>query len=329
VSTETETPTPIPPRAHAAQASLARTIFLTSGNVVLVMGILYATRFAPEHMQWWLQAAAGAVPVLFTGTYVSLHLWRHWVSPARELQRLIPQIRKGYAPIDDLTGVRGGLDDVALELRFVFQDLRRQRAEMSKLEMEMSQRVANRTNALERSLGALQQQASKDALTGLHNRRMLDACLEELVEKARIAAESVTVLMIDVDDFKLLNDTLGHGAGDEFLRSLGQLIRSTLRETDYAFRYGGDEFLLILPQTTKDHAEPLAERLMSLVDAMTRTYKVPRPPRLSIGMLDVASLDLDVTTAAIIAEADRLLYTIKQARKAKRGTNPPPVARVA
>jgi diguanylate cyclase (GGDEF)-like protein len=236
----------------------------------------------------------------------------------RRLVHLLPQIRQGEAPIEELSQINGRFEPLADELRALFDQLRRNKAEVAQLEDEMRQRVANRTLALERSLGALKQQAAKDSLTGLLNRRMLDEHLPQLVEKSREAATAMTVMMVDVDDFKLLNDTLGHAVGDDFLKSLGQLIRSTLRETDYAFRYGGDEFVLVLPEADKAHAEPLAARLSMLVEGVTRAYRVPRPPRLSIGMLELWSLPPATPAADILVEADRLLYEMKQARKRKR-----------
>jgi diguanylate cyclase (GGDEF)-like protein len=282
-------------------------------------------RVTTELSPMLLQAGAAALLVLGTGTYVTIHVRRKWTRPMKRLLELLPQIREGEAPIEELGEIKGGLTPLIDELRAVFDELRRQKGEVAQLEHEMRQRVANRTLALERSLGAIKQQAAKDSLTGLLNRRMLDEYLPQLVEKSRDDASPMTVMMIDVDDFKLLNDTLGHAAGDEFLRSLGQLIRSTLRETDFAFRYGGDEFVLVLPEADKAHAEPLSARLSSLVDGITRTLKVPRPPRLSIGMLEVWTLPPATPANEILAQADRLLYEMKVERKRKRAV----AARVA
>src|SRR5260221_686985 len=83
----------------------------------------------------------------------------------------------------------------------------RHRAHVAQLELETTQRIANRTDALERSVSALRQQATRDPLTGLYNRRILNATLERLAEHCRSAEEPLAVMMIDVDDFKLLNDT--------------------------------------------------------------------------------------------------------------------------
>src|SRR5690606_14641280 len=132
---------------------------------------------------------------------------------------------------------------VAALLAEILHDLRQQKTAVAELHAETRQRVAQRTDALERQLGSLRQQASRDKLTGLYNRRMLDQCLNQLVDECRAGRRALCLLMMDADYFKQLNDTLGHAAGDDLLRSIGQIIRSALREQDLAFRYGGDEFI--------------------------------------------------------------------------------------
>ena len=117
---------------------------------------------------------------------------------------------------------------------------------MTEMDREVRQRIANKTEALERKIGSLHNQATRDVLTGLLNRRALDEHLAKAMERCAAKGLAVSVLMIDVDNFKPLNDTLGHAAGDELLRSIGQLLRSTLRDGDTPFRCGGDEFVIVL-----------------------------------------------------------------------------------
>ncbi len=100
-----------------------------------------------------------------------------------------------------------------------------------------------------------------DPLTGLHNRRYLDRRLGEELARASRYNQPMSCLFVDADNFKLINDTYGHKAGDIALRELACRIRSQLRTNDIATRYGGEEFALLLPQTTLDEAAMLAERI--------------------------------------------------------------------
>ena len=238
--------------------------------------------------------------------------YRCWTAPSRRLCQLIPVIQRGDLPVSVLSDLTGGVQPIALAVQAMAIELRRQRGEVRKLEQELRDRIANRTEALERALGSLKQKAARDPLTGLFNRRVMDEHLSRLIERRRGADGNLSLLMIDVDHFKMLNDSLGHAAGDELLKSIGQLIRSAIRTDDMAFRCGGDEFVVVLDSCTADDARRLADRMVQLVDGLTRTLKVPCPPRLSIGVSTLASLG-EASTSAMLREADRQLYRVKGA----------------
>ena len=106
----------------------------------------------------------------------------------------------------------------------------------------------------------LAEQAVRDPLTGLFNRRYLDGTLEREVARARREGHPLSVVMLDVDHFKRLNDSYGHQAGDEVLKALGDLLRADTRAEDIACRYGGEEFLVLLPSMPLDTAKERAER---------------------------------------------------------------------
>src|SRR5438067_379871 len=240
---------------------------------------------------------------------------RTWVWPVRHFNQLLPRIRAGELPIDSLNEVEGGLKELTAQVQSLLHELRQQKTRVKEIDAELSQRVANRTDALERTIGSLRQQAVRDPLTGLYNRRMLDQCLSEAIEKCRAHKFNLALLMIDVDYFKILNDTLGHASGDELLRNIGQIIRSTIREDDTAFRCGGDEFVVVLPGCDEVSAEAFAKRIDSLVTGLGKTLRIPQPPALSIGMSTLGQLR-EPNAGALLEEADRHLYKIKSARKA-------------
>ncbi|HEX4797177.1 MAG TPA: GGDEF domain-containing protein [Humisphaera sp.] len=232
--------------------------------------------------------------------------------PLDKLMRLLPAIQKDDAAIEDLASIDGQLAPLAAQIQQILQELREER---KRLDHEVRQRIANRTSALERTIGSLRQQASRDILTGLLNRRLFDEYIQQAIDRAKSSGSNLSLLMIDVDNFKVLNDTLGHQAGDELLRSIGQLIRSAIRESDVAFRYGGDEFAILIENGNADDAHTLASRLIDLVDSLGKTYKLAKSPGLSAGVAHVNELT-DITTVAIISVADKALYKLKAERRA-------------
>ena len=146
--------------------------------------------------------------------------------------------------------------------------------------------------------------ADRDPLTGFYNHRFLHERLGEEVVRAQRGRRPLSVLMLDLDDFKLVNDTFGHLFGDRVLTWTAELIRSTLRASDIPARYGGDEFAIILPETDGDEARRAAERILEAFrdHAFVGEQRGPVPIGASIG---VATFPADGRTATeLIAAAD-------------------------
>jgi diguanylate cyclase (GGDEF)-like protein len=251
--------------------------------------------------------------VLLIGLFI-LRNERHWSRPLRQLSDLLPLIRNGEAPIEELSTVDRGLTPLTPILQDLLRDLRRQKSAVAALNHEIRQRVATRTDALERQIGSLRQQASRDALSGLYNRRQFDTYLPKVVERCAVEKMDLSILMIDVDNFKILNDTLGHTAGDELLRNIAQIIRSGIRDQDAPFRVGGDEFVVILPGAGPAPANSLAKRLMELVDALVKPLRVPAAPRLSVGTAALSELP-EADAQRLVELSDRRLYDKKGSRR--------------
>ena len=295
---------------------LACAIVVGSG-VALTLHLLVTSRAEPA--RWGVELLG--VATLCLAVYGMTRWW--WGRPTRELRDLIGRVRAGEAPIEELATIGRGPRVIVPLVQGLLRELREQRRELATLNEEIRQRVARRTDALERAIGTLRHQATRDALTGLFNRRFLDTYLPQVVRRCAERRTDVTVVMADLDYFKLLNDTLGHAAGDDLLRSVGQLIRSTVRGEDAPFRLGGDEFVIVMPGAVAEHGRALGERVSSLVDALGRTIKLPNRPRLSFGVACLTDAPADGSAAGLLVRADQALYDCKRARRAERLPAPP------
>ncbi len=131
------------------------------------------------------------------------------------------------------------------------------------LNEDLEERVRQRTLALEEANERLRDMAARDSLTGLYNRRHFNDFLAQLFSEVDRYGGTLTCMMIDLDNFKQVNDSLGHKAGDELLRLTASVIERSIREADIAVRYGGDEFVILMPQTTTLEARSSAERILT------------------------------------------------------------------
>lgn len=166
-----------------------------------------------------------------------------------------------------------------------------------------------------RRIDLLESENITDPLTKVYNRRYLDRRLEEEVARSRRYALELSVLMLDIDHFKRVNDTYGHQVGDVVLSTLGSLVKTSLRELDVVARYGGEEFLVICTNTGIDGAALVAERLRRLVESLQ--VEIPdgaggnQTIRISIS-IGVAGLNTSIDSKdKLVQAADQALYRAK------------------
>ncbi len=154
--------------------------------------------------------------------------------------------------------------------------------------------------------------ACTDGLTGLYNRRHFFELAEREFRAALRHQRPLTFLMFDMDGFKQVNDTLGHAAGDQLLEMVAQTAVQEVRASDAVARYGGDEFVLMLPQTTARQALPVAERIRTRVAALRlETNQAPLGVTLSIGIAEISHHPPDENADRVIQRADEALYRAK------------------
>jgi two-component system cell cycle response regulator len=155
--------------------------------------------------------------------------------------------------------------------------------------------------------------ALTDPLTNLHNRRYFTTHLESVVRRAAISGKPASLLMIDVDHFKQVNDTYGHIAGDVVLREIAGIIARNVRGFDLSARYGGEEFAVMMPDTTSDIATVVADRLCERVAAARITVRgVAGEITTSVSIGIAQSRETDETPEALLKRADEALYEAKR-----------------
>ncbi|MCD1634275.1 diguanylate cyclase [Martelella mediterranea] len=157
---------------------------------------------------------------------------------------------------------------------------------------------------------ALAAAARADGLTGLYNRREFDRAIDEAIAVSKESGEPFSLLMIDVDHFKQFNDTHGHLAGDDALRQVAATIELTARENDRAYRYGGEEFAMILPGLRTYEATAIAERLCNTIAAQTLILPDGQKQTLTVS-IGISVFSPRVSPPNIIELADRALYAAK------------------
>jgi len=119
-----------------------------------------------------------------------------------------------------------------------------------------------------RLMETLRESNLRDPLTGLHNRRFLEELVETLVAQVHRRKQHMAILMLDLDYFKMVNDSHGHDAGDSLLKAVAKVLGQSVRASDYVVRYGGEEFLIVLQETTGDQAVVVAEKIRERVAEM-------------------------------------------------------------
>ncbi len=228
-------------------------------------------------------------------------------------RRLSQDLKRLARAASDLDGHGSAADipllDSSREVHGLSQALRGSIAQLRAANEAMEQQVRERTQQLRQANAELQHQAHSDPLTGLFNRRGFEFQLEFAMALARRSGRPLSVLTIDVDHFKRINDRHGHDAGDEVLRTLASVLRQRLRESDVLARMGGEEFVVLLPDTPPDAAVAIAEQLRELLARTPMVHGGTVTASMGVATLR-SSTD---TAAAMLRRSDEALYEAKGA----------------
>jgi diguanylate cyclase (GGDEF)-like protein len=160
----------------------------------------------------------------------------------------------------------------------------------------------------------LSEVSSRDALTGLYNRWFVLEKIDSEMNRALRHGSPMSLLMLDIDHFKRVNDTWGHGAGDQVLQAIGKLLRDSCRVYDVPGRYGGEEFCIVLPETKPGNTGVVAERIRSRMEATALPCgetSISVTASIGIAGMDSSEANEILSPAALIERADRALYSAK------------------
>ncbi len=208
---------------------------------------------------------------------------------------------------DSLEGIRSGIDE------YVNRDIQRFAEEESRNE-ELRERIArmeDETAVLQKQLHRSSEKLMRDALTGVRNRLAYDEVLAQELSRFRRYNEPFCLVVVDIDHFKAINDNFGHSAGDKALKLVAGLVDERIRDADFLFRVGGEEFVLLLPKTGPSSARPLVEDIREAVGGSGFHYESkPVSITLSAGLTVVREED---TAETLYNRADDAMYRAKKA----------------
>lgn len=270
----------------------------------LAIGV-YAERFGDVF--WRISGCAILVLILlwWVGQWWVIQPYRKLAEQAERVSRTGLTSALRCLPV----GRRDELGRIAKALHTMGVSITRNHMETLSLRRTLDQRVVNATR---RATTELSRMVMRDALTDLGNRRFLDEHLGQLFDSAKESGTDLACVMMDLDKFKQVNDTLGHEAGDHLLVFLGGLIRATSRHDDLAVRLGGDEFVLIMPGSNRDRAEKAGQLIRKLFTRQAYTM-FPNSRMLDVSF-GVATLRADKPEDAsnLMRMADKKLYDMKR-----------------
>jgi len=252
--------------------------------------------------------ALGLLAALVFGL-VAVRLARAFSRPIEQLAEAARRIEHGDSqPAFPATGQLAEVEQLSQSMRSMTQALLAHEHELEAMNQSLETQVQQRTAALVAANRELEQLATRDALTGVHNRRRFDDRLAECFEVGQRTAQGFAVLLLDADHFKKVNDTYGHPTGDAVLQKMARLLTEHTRSVDFVARYGGEEFVVLLPHTPDgDGALAVAEKIRAAIAEAA----FPGPGRMTVSIGASTWQPADRGASAVVERADAALYQAK------------------
>jgi len=257
----------------------------------------------------WALVGAGAV---LLAVLISLSAASSVKNRMRAILDVVGRFRDGDLEARCPEGGPAEIQEIARSLNEMASALDKHMKTLGNERSVLEQQVTGRTRELEQANRLLMDIANRDALTGLANRRRLEIELERNISFSKRTGQPLAVIMMDLDNFKICNDTAGHLVGDNILRAVASTLRSRVRVTDLVVRWGGDEFCILVPATQSQGAIAAAESLVDAVKEATSAVPLPEPlepPTASAGVACFPEDGEDPHT--LILNADAALYQVK------------------
>ncbi|UCD74804.1 MAG: GGDEF domain-containing protein [Phycisphaerales bacterium] len=297
----------------ARRWALAGLIGVTAGSTLIVGGVL--DRLSPG-LEALTSVATGWSAMLLCAPWKHLRTLRDHRAEIHRLSRQLRDVKSGRRrnTLSELVIDRNDeLGALSRAIHDALEEVIAAQLESRLLQRNMGHNIRRETY---RATRKLKREVMTDPLTGLGNRRALDQQLDELLQHERRSTGQVVAMVIDVDLFKSVNDTLGHVVGDQCLTFLADLLTSSMRREDRAIRLGGDEFLVLMPSQNLTEAGAAARRLSDLYAQMPWPHRDAPRPGLSIGLAAAWPGEL-AEPAELLRRADEATYASK---RAGRGT---------